>query len=521
MRTGPRDREGGWRGRLLLPLACLLLALAISGTGLSNATYEAASSNPGSALSAAADWVPPLVSIADPGAAVRGTIQLGATASDPYGSGVSSVRFERAAAGSGNWVAVCTDTTVPYGCPFDTTTLSNDYYDFRAVAADAAGFTSSDQVSDVQLDNRAPNATMLDPGSPLSGVVTLAAEASDADSSVASVTIQRSAAGKGLWAEVCTSTSTPYGCRFDTRTVAEGTYDFRAVATDVAGNATASSIVGNRRIDNTVSSVSLDDPGAYLRGTVTLSANASSTAGVASVSIQRSAAGKAVWTEICRPTASPYNCAWSTATVADGSYDLRAVMTTGSGSVLSSQVVAARQVDNTPVRGLDLQAFNRVGGSAGRIESGDSLAFTYSEQMSPGSILPGWSGAAVAPVYVRLRDGNLLGTGSSGDALQFSSDASGSNPLRLGSVNLHSDFVKTNKTSTFAATLSLSNQLVEGAPASVVTVTVGSLVSGGALRTSSLTAQMVWTPSASATDLSGNACSTAPVAESGALDRDF
>jgi len=55
----------------------------------------------------------------------------------------------------------------------------------------------------------------------------------------------------------------------------------------------------------------------------------------------------------------------------------------------------------------------------------------------------------------------------------------------------------------------------------VMTVTVGSLASGGALKTSPLAVQMVWTPSAGATDLSGNPCSTSPVTESGSLDVDF
>jgi Big-like domain-containing protein len=499
----------------------LLLALAASATGLSSASFVGASANHGTELAASQDWVAPNVTLADPGAAIRGTLQLSAAASDPYGSGVASVRIERSAAGAASWTTICADTTAPYACPLDTTTLSSDYYDFRAVATDNAGLSASDTVSDVQADNRAPTATMVDPGSPLSGVVTLIAEASDADSGVAAVTIQRSPAGKASWSDICTVTAAPYSCRFDTRTVAEGLYDLRAVATDTAGNASVSSTVGSRRIDNTVSSISLEDPGGYLRGSVTLNANASSTSGIASVTIQRSPAGRASWSDICRVTTVPYSCAWDTTLVPDGSYDLRALMVTGQGVALSSATVAARQVDNTQVRGVDVQALNKVGGTAGRIESGDTVALTYSEQMSPVSLVPGWTGSAPVAIYVRLRDGNLLGTGNTGDTLQFSSDSSGSRPLGLGSVNLHGDFVKNNKTSVFAATLSAATQLAGGAGATVVTVTIGSLASGGALRTSALAAQMAWTPSTAATDLSGNACSAAPVLESGALDKDL
>lgn len=506
--------------RLVLA-GCLLAALATAGTSLSGASYFAASTNPQAQLSSAADWVPPTVSLADPGSAVRGTIALSASAGDTYGTGVASVRIQRAQAGSGSWADVCTSAATPYSCSLNTTTLSNDYYDFRAIATDNAGFTSTATVSDVLVDNREPAVTMTDPGSPLSGVVNLGAEASDADSGVATVTIQRSPAGKASWTDVCTTSTAPYACRFDTRTVAEGSYDLRAVATDAAGNTKASSTVQNRRIDNTASSISLEDPGAYLRGTVTLTANASSSSGVNSVTIQRSPAGKASWSEVCRVTASPYSCAWNTAMVADGSYDLRAVFVTGSGAQLNSAVVSARQVDNTATRGLDVQATNHTGGIAGKVESGDALAFTYSERMSPASILPGWTGAAPAAIYARLRDGNTVGTGPAGDTLQLSSDASGSNLLRLGSVNLHGDFVKTNKTSVFNATIGIATQSIGGAEVSVVTVTIGSLSTGGALKTSTVPAQMIWTPSGSATDLAGNPCSAAPLGESGALDLDF
>ncbi|HEX5928130.1 MAG TPA: Ig-like domain-containing protein [Solirubrobacterales bacterium] len=505
---------------MLLALA-LLPVLGASAGSFSNAAFVASTSNPTAEVASASDWVPPSVSLLDPGAAIRGTVTLAANASDPYGSGIASVRIERAAAGSGNWTAICSDASAPYSCSLDTTALSNDYYDLRAVANDNAGFTSSDSIADVQVDNRAPTAAMTDPGSPLSGVVILTAEASDADSGIASVTIQRSPAGKAGWVDVCTATAVPYSCRFDTRTVAEGLHDFRALATDAAGNSAASASAQNRRVDNTINSVSLEDPGAYLSGTVTLTANASSTAGVASVAIQGSLAGRASWIEICRAAASPYACAWNTTAVADGSYDLRAVMTTGNGTVVSSAIVAGRQVDNTPVRGLDVQTVNRVGGSLGRLEAGDSIAFTFSKQMNPASILPGWSGSGSAAVYLRLRDGNLLGTGGAGDSLQVSTDTSGGNPVRLGSVNLHGDFVKNNKTSIFAATLTAATQNLGGINTTVLTVTVGTLVSGGALKTSTTPAQVAWTPSAAATDLSGSPCSTAPIGEAGALDRDF
>ncbi len=504
----------------LLAAIALLFALVGASSGLSGATYSAATANPQTQVASAADWVPPTVALADPGAALRGTVTLTASAADTYGSGVASVRIQRSLADSGAWTDVCTASAAPYACSLDTAGLANDYYDLRALATDNAGFTATDTIFEVQVDNLAPSVSMVDPGSKLSGVVTLSAEAGDADSGVASVTIQRAVSGSTAWTDVCTTTATPYSCRFDTRTVAEGSYDFRAVAVDTAGNSRVSATIQNRRVDNTVSSVSLEDPGAYLHGTVTLTSNASSSSGVASVSIQRAPAGKTTWTEICHLIAAPYSCPFNTTTVTDGAYDLRAVMVAGSGSQYTSATVAGRQIDNTETRGIDVQTTNRSGGTAGKIESGDTIAFTYSKAIAPGSILPGWSGSAPAAIYLRLRDGNLTGTGNAGDTLQLTSDAAGNSPLRLGSVNLHGDFVKTNKTSVFAATLSAATAPIGAGSGSVFTVTVGALSSGGATRTAA-PAQMAWTPSTLATDLAGSPCSSAPVAESGALDRDF
>jgi hypothetical protein len=52
-----------------------------------------------------------------------------------------------------------------------------------------------------------------------------------------------------------------------------------------------------------------------------------------------------------------------------------------------------------------------------------------------------------------------------------------------------------------------------------VTITLGA--ASGAVRTYGGSVAMKWTPSATATDLAGKACSAAVVTETGTLDRDF
>ncbi|MGH3060334.1 MAG: Ig-like domain-containing protein, partial [Gaiellaceae bacterium] len=114
-----------------------------------------------------------------------------------------------------------------------------------------------------KVDDVAPTVVQNDPGSPLAGSVVLDGSASDQDSAVAQVQFQRSPAGAGTWTDVgAADTTSPYSVSFDTTAVADGLYDLRAVATDVAGNTGTATAVVNRRIDNTAPSSTIAFPAA-------------------------------------------------------------------------------------------------------------------------------------------------------------------------------------------------------------------------------------------------------------------
>ncbi|QIK75805.1 Ig-like domain-containing protein [Nocardioides piscis] len=457
-----------------------------------------------------------LVVLGDPGEIVRGTVSLPTVL---YGAGATTytVRVEYAPAGTTSWKSICTNLSSPYACSWVTSTgFANGDYDLRAVATSGATTTFSAVISGVLVDNAAPSVTMLNPGSPLAGLVTFEATATDADSGVAQVVLQTAVNGSSTWRDLCTVTSPPFSCRYDTTQVLDGTYNLRAVATDVAGNVAVSSTVTGRVVDNTVSSVSMTDPGAFLSGTVDLTAAANSSAGVTSVRIQRATSGTTTWTDVCTDSTSPYTCSWNTTTVTDGLYDFRAILVDGSGKVTTSATVAARRVDNSPLRGMDVQSANG-GATAGKLENGDTVTFTYTDQVNPATVTPGWTGAATA-VTLRVRDGNLLGLGNKGDTLDVLRTGGAVN---LGAVNLKEDYLKSNKTATFNATMTASTTTVNGTTVSVVTLRLGTLASGGGLRTVSLASAMVWSPSSAVTDLYGVACSTAPATETGAADREF
>jgi hypothetical protein len=160
-------------------------------------------------------------------------------------------------------------------------------------------------------------------------------------------------------------------------------------------------------------------------------------------------------------------------------------------------------VDNTAFAGSDIQ--NPSAGITGKPETGDTIVYTFSAtDISTNSILAGWTGASTNVTV------EIFQNGSSDDTITVWNSAYNAQ-LPLGSVDTNADPVSS------TAVFSNSTMVLSG---STITITLGTLTSG-AVRTDNKTPAMVWTPSASLTDLAGNPMSTAPVTESGALDIGF
>jgi Bacterial Ig domain len=352
----------------------------------------------------------PSAGITDPGQYLNGTLTVDASGADGAGSGILNVKIQRSPAGAGTWTDICTDTTSPYQCSWNTTGVTDGLYDLRAVATDNVSLSgTSSTVTNRRVDNTAPTATMNDPGAYLLGTtVSLTASATDGGSGVASVKIQRSPAGAGSWTDVCTDTTSPYSCSFDSTVVTDGLYDFRAISTDNATNTTTSTTVTNRRVDNTAPTAGLTDPGSPLAGTKTLNATGTDGgSGVLNVQIQRAPTGTTTWTTICTDSTSPYSCSWNTTGVTDGGYDLRAVTTDNAGNVTNSTTVSNRIVDNMAPTATNIQT-GVSGTTAGQPQQGDTLVFTFSEQIDPATIVGGWNGTGTQTVTVTMDTGNHL-----------------------------------------------------------------------------------------------------------------
>ncbi len=339
------------------------------------------------------------MSFTNPGATLTGSVPLTATATDG-GSGVASVRFEYAPAGTGVFTLIRNDTSSPYTATFATAGLADGLYDLRAVATDAAGNVQTVVHASRVIDNSVPTVALVDPGAALSGALTLSATAGDAASGIATVAFAIKPSAGSVWTSLGTDGTSPYQAALGTTSFSDGLYDLRAVATDNVGK-TATSILTGRRIDNTAPAVSLANPGSVLHGTVPLAASASDGgSGIATVTFEVAPAGSGSWTPVGVATAAPYSVNLDTSALADGAYDLRAVARDRAGNQTAS-TLAGRLVDNTaPVTSDDAPSGwsnQAVTVSLSATDSGSGVAWTQFS-LDGGAFQAGTQVVVAAPV---------------------------------------------------------------------------------------------------------------------------
>ena len=315
--------------------------------------------------SATVDNTVPSASMTDPGAYLKGTVTLGATASDT-GSGLESLKIRIAPTGTSTWTTVCTTTTSPASCPLNTTTLTDGGYDVQALVTDNAGNTFSSTVSSRTIDNAAPSIarTVLvrtTSGAPEAstgyvhqgGTYRIYAQASDATSGLSGVTADASSLTTGQTTATMSSGSfTVAGQTYNyasaeltaNSTLSEGAKTVTVRATDNAANSTT--LNPSATVDNTAPVASMSDPGAYLKGTVTLGASGTDTVGIESLKIRAAPTGTSTWSDVCIQASSPASCSFNTTGFTDGGYDLQALVIDKAGNA-SASTVGNRTIDNT------------------------------------------------------------------------------------------------------------------------------------------------------------------------------
>ena len=145
-------------------------------------------------------------------------------------------------------------------------------------------------------------------------------------------------------------------------------------------------------------------------------------------------------------------------------------------------------VDGTVPTGSNVQTANASGTTVGRAETNDTMTFTFSEAMDPASIRVAWTGSSTTAT-VTLANAGCAGN----DTLSVT----GTN---LGTVCLAGNYVNGSRSFT-------NSTMVLSGSGAVVTLTLGT--PSGTFNTETVAGTMTWTPSATALDVAGNACSTA------------
>lgn len=469
------------------------------------ATDNAGNQETTATVTTVVDNTAPTIAVTSPTGVTGAVAELESNAFDAT-SDIATVQYQYKLSSGSTWTNACAATSSPYACNFNMAALAETFYDFRAIATDNAGnAATSASVTNVRLDKTAPTGvTITAPAATNRGTITInAGTPTDSGSGIALVTIQISPAGTGAWATACTDATPPYSCSFDTTTVADGLYDFRAMATDVGGNSTTSAASTNRRIDNTPPAATLTNPGSPLRATVALASTATDTggSGVASVAFQYKLSSSSTWSTISTDTTSAYTASFATGTLGlNGTYDLRALATDNAGNQTAS-VISNVVIDNTAPTATDIQIANGTG-TVGLPDAGDVVTFTFSEAMRATSILAGWNGSSTA-VTVRM-------TNNANNDRLYVYNSANTAALPFGYVSTGRNYVTGTRNFTGSTMVMSGNTIV---------VTLGT--PSGTRNTMTTNATATWRPSATALDVAGNAMSTAARNETGAADPNF
>lgn len=174
-------------------------------------------------------------------------------------------------------------------------------------------------------------------------------------------------------------------------------------------------------------------------------------------------------------------------------------------------------VDNTKPFASDVQTVNG-GGTVGKAEQGDTITFTFSEQIDPASVLATWTGASQS-VTMRLIDGGCALFVLCGDDTFAIYNAANTSPLPLGTVNLNrSDYNGGSLLGSKPSVYFLNSTMV--ASGSAITITLGP-ASNGTAETAGGNGAMNWDSDATPFDAAGNVALGEARGEGGTSDRDF
>ena len=211
-----------------------------------------------------------------------------------YGPGVTKVQFELTG-GTLHQAVIATGAPTIYGwlATWDTTTVPNGAYTLQSVATDAGGGSSTSLAITINVHNSLPSTAVVIPAN--NATVSGTAQAFDATASSGVTRVQYEITGGTLNDSViATATPTIYGwlAKWNTTTVANGTYTLQSVASSSGGvSGTSAPVTINVSNASPSTTVIIPASGATLDSAKGGVIDAVASPGVAKVSIVATADG--------------------------------------------------------------------------------------------------------------------------------------------------------------------------------------------------------------------------------------
>src|SRR5438309_4334244 len=295
------------------------------------------------------DVTPPTVSMTAPaaGVTVAGTVTVSANASDNVG--VVGVQFKLDGV---NLEAEVTAT--PYSVSWNTPLGADGAHTLTAVARDAAGNTATAAAVGVTVDTTPPVISLVSAFNISSSQATITwatNEASDSQveygltTAYGSATLLNSAL---ITAHAVTLTGL----------LATTTYHYRVKSRDAAGNLATSVDFTFATLAPPAVSITAPTSGSAVAGTVTVSASATSTLGIAGVQLKLD--GVNLGTEL---TTVPYALSWTTTAASNGAHTLTAVARDVAGNTATSVAVSVTVAPALTVNGSSVPITVAAGAS--------------------------------------------------------------------------------------------------------------------------------------------------------------
>jgi RHS repeat-associated protein len=333
---------------------------------------------------------------------VSGTVKVSGSGEGGISGPFAGSSVEVAPEG-GTWETLCGSLTPGLAGEFECSweTASGSYpdgsYQLRAkLNGGSPTETLTTNTVTAFVDNTPPTGSLTAPASGATGGFPMVmGTASDSGSGVAWWQLQIAPEGSSEWASACAAQTTPlsgddYGCVVETAHWSDGSYRLRALIGDQAGNTYLTSTVG-LQIDNAALGGSLTVVPSPISKTVEVEGAATATGpGVESWALQIAPAGGTSWSSACAVQSAPvsgstYGCAFDSSTLADGEYQLRAVITGDEGHTRTTAAVTTI-IDNTAPTGAMSSLASSVSGSyevQGHAEDSGSGVASWTLQLAP------------------------------------------------------------------------------------------------------------------------------------------